>query len=77
MKCPLVVSNSWKSAADNQIVSKVVVSLDPLRPEDPSSLQDKKKAAPVKVSDVKRTRRTVGNWKISCLSFSKDNLIGL
>lgn len=39
MKCPLVVSNSWKTAADNQPVSKVVVSLDPLRPEDPSSLQ--------------------------------------
>lgn len=39
MKCPVVVANSWKTAADNQPVSKVVVSLDPLRPEDPSSLQ--------------------------------------
>lgn len=39
MKCPVVVSNSWKTAADNQPISKVVVSLDPLRPESPSSLQ--------------------------------------
>lgn len=39
MKCPVVVSNSWKTAADNEPISKVVVSLDPLRPESPSSLQ--------------------------------------
>lgn len=47
MKCPLVVSKSWQaaaaaaassssssSAADSHPVSKVVVSLDPLRPDD-------------------------------------------
>lgn len=39
MKCPVVVSNSWKTAADNEPISKVVVSLDPLCPESPSSLQ--------------------------------------
>ncbi|KAM7514104.1 hypothetical protein LguiA_003687 [Lonicera macranthoides] len=42
MKCPLVVAKSWNShtsAADSQPLSKVVVSLDPLRPEDPNSLQ--------------------------------------
>lgn len=39
MKCPVAVSNSWKSAVDNQPLSKVVVSLDPLRPELPSTLQ--------------------------------------
>ncbi|XAR61698.1 DNA helicase [Bertholletia excelsa] len=46
MKCPLVVSKSWQAqaqphstASDSQPVAKVVVSVDPLRPEDPSSLQ--------------------------------------
>ncbi|KAK2971504.1 hypothetical protein RJ640_020910 [Escallonia rubra] len=39
MKCPLVVAKSWQSHTDPRPVSKVVVSLDPLRPEDPSSLQ--------------------------------------
>jgi transcription initiation factor TFIIF subunit beta len=42
MKCPLVVAKSWNShsaAADSHPLSKVVVSLDPLRPDDPSSLQ--------------------------------------
>lgn len=48
MKCPLVVSKSWQShaassasstASDSHPVAKVVVSLDPLRSEDPSSLQ--------------------------------------
>lgn len=47
MKCPLVVSKSWQSHAasssssssDSHPVAKVVVSLDPLRSEDPSSLQ--------------------------------------
>ncbi|KAK3002620.1 hypothetical protein RJ639_021908 [Escallonia herrerae] len=39
MKCPLVVAKSWQSHTDPHPVSKVVVSLDPLRPEDPSSLQ--------------------------------------
>lgn len=48
MKCPLVVSKSWQAAAaaaassssssssapDSHPVSKVVVSLDPLRPDD-------------------------------------------
>ncbi|RAL53117.1 hypothetical protein DM860_006789 [Cuscuta australis] len=43
MKCPLVVSRSWQSqaaaatssaAADIPLVGKVVVSLDPLQPED-------------------------------------------
>ncbi|CAK9148233.1 unnamed protein product [Ilex paraguariensis] len=42
MKCPVVVSKSWQShtsSSDSQPVAKVVVSLDPLRSEDPSSLQ--------------------------------------
>ncbi|RRT48357.1 hypothetical protein B296_00053164 [Ensete ventricosum] len=46
MKCPPLVSRSWKSAAasadpsnPNPAVGKVVLSLDPLRPDDPSSLQ--------------------------------------
>lgn len=46
MKCPLVVSKSWQSraasstsASDSHPVAKVVVSLDPLRSEDSSSLQ--------------------------------------
>ncbi|KAL3505344.1 hypothetical protein ACH5RR_035185 [Cinchona calisaya] len=37
MKCPLVVSKSWQAqaaASDSHPVSKVVVSLDPLRPDD-------------------------------------------
>ncbi|CAL9776541.1 unnamed protein product [Musa acuminata subsp. burmannicoides] len=48
MKCPPLVSRSWKSAAasadpsnPNPAVGKVVLSLDPLRPDDPSSLQFK------------------------------------
>ncbi|XWS24431.1 hypothetical protein CRYUN_Cryun28dG0101400 [Craigia yunnanensis] len=43
MKCPVVVAKSWKSQAasssDSQPVAKVVLSLDPLQPDDPSSLQ--------------------------------------
>ncbi|XP_024972547.1 transcription initiation factor IIF subunit beta [Cynara cardunculus var. scolymus] len=41
MKCPVVVAKSWQSvpADSQQNLSKVVVSLDPLHPEDPSSLQ--------------------------------------
>ncbi|XP_059636853.1 transcription initiation factor IIF subunit beta [Cornus florida] len=42
MKCPLLVSKSWQShssAADSQPVAKVVVSVDPLHPEDSSSPQ--------------------------------------
>ncbi|KAI3513262.1 hypothetical protein L1887_20591 [Cichorium endivia] len=41
MKCPLVVAKSWQSIPPDsqQNLSKVVVSLDPLHPEDPSSLQ--------------------------------------
>ncbi|KAI3464895.1 hypothetical protein Pfo_021558 [Paulownia fortunei] len=44
MKCPPVVSKAWQSSAssssaDSPPVAKVVVSLDPLRAEDPSSLQ--------------------------------------
>ncbi|KAL7117392.1 hypothetical protein ACP275_03G069500 [Erythranthe tilingii] len=45
MKCPPVVSKAWKAAASSSAaaesppVAKVVVSLDPLRPEEPSSLQ--------------------------------------
>ncbi|XP_075480491.1 uncharacterized protein LOC142521151 [Primulina tabacum] len=43
MKCPPVVSKAWQSAAastaDAPAVAKVIVSLDPLHPEDPSSLQ--------------------------------------
>ncbi|XP_010271522.1 PREDICTED: general transcription factor IIF subunit 2-like [Nelumbo nucifera] len=40
MKCPLVVSKSWQShASDSHPVAKVVLSVDPLRPDDSSSLQ--------------------------------------
>ena len=43
MKCPVVVAKSWKSQAasssDSQPIAKVVLSLDPLESEDPSSLQ--------------------------------------
>lgn len=47
MKCPLVVAKSWQAqsqsssstAADSHPAAKVVVSVDPLRSEDPSSLQ--------------------------------------
>ncbi|XP_010934085.1 uncharacterized protein [Elaeis guineensis] len=57
MKCPPVVSRSWQSAAASAaasssdaglpppIVSKVVLSLDPLHPEEPSSLQFKMEMA--------------------------------
>lgn len=41
MKCPLVVSKSWQShsSSESQPVAKVVLSLDPLRSEDPSALE--------------------------------------
>ncbi|XP_021285088.1 transcription initiation factor IIF subunit beta isoform X1 [Herrania umbratica] len=45
MKCPVVVAKSWKShtasssSSDSQSVAKVVLSLDPRKPDDPSSLQ--------------------------------------
>ncbi|XP_065881276.1 transcription initiation factor IIF subunit beta [Euphorbia lathyris] len=42
MKCPVVVAKSWKnhiSSSDTQPVAKVVLSLDPLRPDDSSALQ--------------------------------------
>ncbi|XVE56113.1 hypothetical protein DITRI_Ditri03aG0211400 [Diplodiscus trichospermus] len=42
MKCPVVVAKSWKSQAassDSQPVAKLVLSLDPLKSDDPSSLQ--------------------------------------
>ncbi|KAL6504718.1 hypothetical protein OROHE_023476 [Orobanche hederae] len=42
MKCPTVVSKAWQSSAasgDSPPVAKVVVSLDLLQPEDPSSLE--------------------------------------
>ncbi|CAL5383515.1 unnamed protein product [Camellia sinensis] len=44
MKCPLVVAKSWQShsaaaSSDSPPLSKVVVSVDALRPEDSSSLQ--------------------------------------
>ncbi|KAK9269937.1 hypothetical protein L1049_025510 [Liquidambar formosana] len=41
MKCPLVVAKSWQShpSSDPHPVAKVVLSLDPLRPDDSSSLQ--------------------------------------
>ncbi|KAI7743677.1 hypothetical protein M8C21_004125 [Ambrosia artemisiifolia] len=41
MKCPVVVAKAWNSIPSDsqQNLAKVVVSLDPLRPEDPSSLQ--------------------------------------
>ncbi|GAB4839443.1 hypothetical protein Ancab_028965 [Ancistrocladus abbreviatus] len=42
MKCPLVISKSWQTRAasnDPHPVAKVVLSLDPLRSEDPSALE--------------------------------------
>ncbi|GKV50865.1 hypothetical protein SLEP1_g57547 [Rubroshorea leprosula] len=42
MKCPPVVARSFQSHAfssDTHPVAKVVLSLDPLRSDDPSSLQ--------------------------------------
>ncbi|XVF36025.1 hypothetical protein REPUB_Repub19eG0022700 [Reevesia pubescens] len=45
MKCPVVVAKSWKnqdsssSSSDSQPLAKVVLSLDPRKPDDPSSLQ--------------------------------------
>ncbi|XWS25846.1 hypothetical protein CRYUN_Cryun27aG0102000 [Craigia yunnanensis] len=43
MKCPVVVAKSWKnqaaSSSDSQPVAKVVLSLDPREPDDPSSLK--------------------------------------
>ncbi|XP_047335025.1 general transcription factor IIF subunit 2-like [Impatiens glandulifera] len=42
MKCPPVVSKSWQShsaASNPHPVAKVIVSVDPLRSDDPSSLQ--------------------------------------
>lgn len=58
MKCPLVVAKSWQShtsASDSQPLSKVVVSLDPLRPEDPSSLQFTMEMAGNEVGHVPKT----------------------
>ncbi|URD81575.1 Transcription initiation factor IIF [Musa troglodytarum] len=52
MKCPPVVSRSWQSSSasadssnPNPVVAKVVLSLDPLRPDGPSSLQFKMEMA--------------------------------
>ncbi|XP_074572943.1 uncharacterized protein LOC141829384 [Curcuma longa] len=51
MKCPPVVSRSWQASAagsstsPNPVVAKVVLSLDPLHPDDPSSLQFKMEMA--------------------------------
>ncbi|XP_043712256.1 transcription initiation factor IIF subunit beta-like isoform X1 [Telopea speciosissima] len=40
MKCPLVVSKSWQAhSSDSHPVAKVVLSVDPLHSDDPSSLQ--------------------------------------
>lgn len=41
MKCPVVVSKAWKShsPSDPHPLAKVILSLDPLQPDDPSSLQ--------------------------------------
>ncbi|OMO75277.1 Transcription initiation factor IIF, beta subunit [Corchorus olitorius] len=43
MKCPVVVAKSWKnrpaSSSDSQPLAKVVLSLDPLKADDPSSLE--------------------------------------
>ncbi|KAF8406487.1 hypothetical protein HHK36_008576 [Tetracentron sinense] len=40
MKCPLVVARSWQShASDSHPVAKVILSVDPLRSDDPSSIQ--------------------------------------
>ncbi|CAI0435941.1 unnamed protein product [Linum tenue] len=43
MKCPLVVAKSWQAhaaASDSQPVAKVVVSLDPLQPDEPPQVID-------------------------------------
>ncbi|KAK9713923.1 hypothetical protein RND81_06G059200 [Saponaria officinalis] len=44
MKCPLIISNSWKSRASTSDshqppLAKVVISVDPLRPDDLSAVQ--------------------------------------
>lgn len=41
MKCPLVVAKSWQTHPPSQPLAKVVLSLDPLHPEedDPSAVQ--------------------------------------
>lgn len=41
MKCPLVVAKSWQShpPSDPHPLAKVIVSLDPLHSDDPSSRQ--------------------------------------
>jgi len=41
MKCPLVVAKSWQAHPPSQPLAKVVLSLDPLHPEedDPSAVQ--------------------------------------
>ncbi|KAI5353782.1 hypothetical protein L3X38_006676 [Prunus dulcis] len=47
MKCPVVVAKSWNShnPSDPHPLSKVVLSLDPLRADDPSSLEFKMEMA--------------------------------
>ncbi|CAI0435942.1 unnamed protein product [Linum tenue] len=54
MKCPLVVAKSWQAhaaASDSQPVAKVVVSLDPLQPDEPPQWLDSGKYFRVQSSE--------------------------
>ncbi|GLT41129.1 hypothetical protein SLA2020_152150 [Shorea laevis] len=58
MKCPPLVSRSFQnhaSSSDSHPVAKVVLSLDPLRPDDPSSLQFTMEMAATETSHVPRS----------------------
>ncbi|KAG8654614.1 transcription initiation factor IIF subunit beta [Manihot esculenta] len=58
MKCPLVVAKSWQSqpsSSDSHPLSKVVLSLDPLRSEDPSALQFTMEMAGSETSNIPKS----------------------
>ncbi|XP_028059348.1 transcription initiation factor IIF subunit beta-like [Camellia sinensis] len=60
MKCPLVVAKSWQShsaaaSSDSSPLSKVVVSVDALRPEDSSSLQFTMEMASNEIGNMPKT----------------------
>ncbi|KAK7310938.1 hypothetical protein RJT34_08746 [Clitoria ternatea] len=56
MKCPLVVAKSWQSHTSSQSLAKVVLSLDPLLPEDdPSALQFTMEMADSEAVNVPKT----------------------
>ncbi|CAL5332204.1 unnamed protein product [Camellia sinensis] len=60
MKCPLVVAKSWQShsaaaSSDSPPLSKVVVSVDALRPEDSSSLQFTMEMASNEIGNMPKT----------------------